>query len=327
VASSAANASGRWHQTPPGRLFAGMLLGLGLGYGLLQLTASLLYIWARDAGRDGLPPSVGWLVFLGLQGAAVGLGGALAAVGTRKGASYGGVIGLLSGGIALTGLQSGACAWLAEPFIGTLRPSSHGLPFSGNALSTVLVLDLICGLVGGLIGGRMWRTPDRLRIPKIKPILSEPPSRELRSSSRYRPTKAVAPPSAWTGPVAWLRVLSGIGVAFGLAMVHRQIINMILIFGEGYIRLESASQETLAMKEIFALAILLGGCVAGATTPNGLKQGLFVGLGAGFAQTLLILHAPQAADLLFFIMLSAIFLAPLGGWFGSNLLPAAPSSQ
>src|SRR5947208_1270578 len=105
--------SGRWHQTPPGRLFAGLLLALGLSFGLLQLCAALIVLWARETGAASLNANLGWCLLLGLLGAAVLAGAGLSAVGAKHGKSYGIVIGLISRGIAVTALQSGVFSSLA----------------------------------------------------------------------------------------------------------------------------------------------------------------------------------------------------------------------
>ena len=48
----------------------------------------------------------------------------------------------------------------------------------------------------------------------------------------------------------------------------KQIIHAILIFAEGYIKVANETQQALAARQIFALGILVGGCIAGATTPE-----------------------------------------------------------
>lgn len=321
--------SGRWHQTPPGRLFAGLLLSLGLSYGLLQLCASLIVVWARETGAVSLNANLGWCLLLGLLGAAVLAGAALSAVGAKHGKGYGIVIGLLSSGIAVTAIQGGAFARLAAPYLGSFAEGAvvplqlDQIPLGKNLFYVLPVFCLLCGTAGGAVGGGIWRVPSRLSLPQFAPA-EERPAQELQTSAGYHPAKAPPAPSQWTGPVAWGRVLFGILAACGVSYMHKRIIQMILIFAEGYIKIADTSQEALAVTEIFAIAILMGGAIAGATTGNGLKMGLIVGIGAGFGQALLILHSPKASDQLFYIMLGALFLAPLGGWFGSSMLPPAP---
>lgn len=321
--------SGRWHQTPPGRLFAGLLLALGLSYGLLQLCAAVIVLWARESGATSINANLGWCLLLGLLGAAVIAGAGLSAVGAKHGKSYGIVIGLLSSGIAATAIQSGAFSRLAAPYLGsftdgalpTLQPEQ--IPLGKSLFYMLPVFCLLCGTAGGAIGSGIWRLPSRLSLPQFTPA-GPPAAKELQTSAGYHASAAPAPTSQWTGPVDWLRVLAGIIVTCALSYLHRHIMYLIQIVGEGFIRFSNTAEEAQAITEIFALAILLGGCIAGATRPNGLKCGLIVGIGAGFGQALMILRHPRASDQLFFIMLGALFLAPLGGWFGSNLLPPAP---
>jgi hypothetical protein len=68
--------------------------------------------------------------------------------------------------------------------------------------------------------------------------------------------------------------------------------------------------------------MLIGGALAGATTTNGSKQGLCVGVGTGTVllgiRLASITHSPQVLVLTIFSTLSLGFV---GGWFGSQLLP------
>jgi hypothetical protein len=74
--------------------------------------------------------------------------------------------------------------------------------------------------------------------------------------------------------------------------------------------------------EICAIAVLLGAGLAGATTPNGPKQGLVVGLGAGVLLFGISLGDPKAAFQASEILVVALIVLTLaGGWFGSQLFP------
>jgi hypothetical protein len=322
---------GRWHQTPPGRLFAGLLLSLGVGYGLLELGAAAIMLLARETGTQPLPPAVGWSVLLGLSGLAVLLGALFAAIGARHGKTYGLVIGLLSGGIAVAAVQSGSFQTLAAPYLSS-QPQSPAAPVPGledsplgnNLRYALLTLFVVCGLVGGGIGAGIWQIPSRLVLPQLS---SGDERLAAAGNAVYRGGPGKPGASPWTGPIAPVRVMLGIAVAAGLAMIYKPIIGVITAFGDPYIKIGTGAEEALAIKEICALAMMLGACLAGATTTNGLKQGLVVGIGAGFAQAMIlaaILRVPNAGDHVFFIMLSALFLAPLGGWFGSGLMPGLP---
>lgn len=320
--------SGRWHQTPPGRVFAGLLLSLGLSYGLLQLGAAVIAVWAQETGADRLPAILGWGLLLGLQGLGVLAGGCMGAVGARQGKTYGSIIALFSSGIALYAVQSGAYTFLAAPYLGPLNVDAgetlqiEQLPLGKKLWYVLPAFYVLCGAAGGAVGSRIWRIPEGLLVPKFEPLDNEP-FQELKTGAAYRPSEAAGAASPWAGPVAWGRVLLGIGVACAISLAHKKIILGIVILAEGYIRVHDNAQEALASREIFALAIMLGGCVAGATRANGLKQGLLVGIVAGAVQAMIALRAGYPNDQLFYIMLGALFLAPVGGWFGSGLIPPA----
>src|SRR5438132_13862783 len=87
---------GKWHQTPSGRILAGLVLGLGLSYGLLLLASVVM----RVAKMESLAPQVGAGIFLGIQGLALVAGGMLAGAGQPKGILYGAGVGLVSGFLA-----------------------------------------------------------------------------------------------------------------------------------------------------------------------------------------------------------------------------------
>src|SRR5205807_5960777 len=59
---------GKWHQTPAGRIMAGLVLGLGLSYGLLLFVTRILKM-------ESLAPQASVFVFLGIQAVALAVGG------------------------------------------------------------------------------------------------------------------------------------------------------------------------------------------------------------------------------------------------------------
>ncbi len=88
----------------------------------------------------------------------------------------------------------------------------------------------------------------------------------------------------------------------------------------GLLDTTSYTQDRIFTWEIRALAILFGGALAGATTSNGFKQGLCVGLGASFV--LLLMPRSQGTLIVAALtVLSTFFFSTAGGWFGSTLFP------
>jgi hypothetical protein len=322
----------RWHQTPFGRTVAGLLLASGLGAGMLKLCITSFDLLHKEPGPGGLSPEVGLGLFLGLPALAVLIGATFAGVGRRKGVAYGVIVGLLGSALVLAGVRSGVLTDLSRPFVGDLlnaagkdQATFAGMPVRLAVVYGMPAVFLLCGLVGGFVGSLVWKPPAALDMPTFAPV-ERRPMQELSTSGMYRPLPKPEP-SVWKGKVAWLRVLVGIGIAFAGAFLSRRIIDVIMTFGEGTLHIESNYQLMLANRMVYGLAMFLGACVAGATTPNGLKQGFVVGLGAGLLQGALMASTPHGAQGLVYVVPFALFLAPLGGWFGCSLMPSAPAPK
>jgi hypothetical protein len=74
--------------------------------------------------------------------------------------------------------------------------------------------------------------------------------------------------------------------------------------------------------ELSALATLVGGAFAGATTRNGFKQGFGVGICAASIVLGLQVSTPTFGLESAIFTLSGIFIvAVVGGWFGGQLFP------
>ena len=77
---------------------------------------------------------------------------------------------------------------------------------------------------------------------------------------------------------------------------------------------------------VYNISEMAGGALAGATTFNGLSQGLWVGVGAGaIIFGLRSLKSGPSLELLIMTLASSLCLALVGSWFGSHLLPPAYS--
>jgi len=132
----------------------------------------------------------------------------------------------------------------------------------------------------------------------------------------------------FTGPIAWMRVLAGVGIAVGGAVWTKFILDLVLSAGSGHLSVKSSLQAQLVTWEIFALAMLIGGGLAGATTFNGLKQGLCVGIGTSALLIGFQLGGSNVALAeLLFTTASTVCLSLAGGWFGSQLLPPVLSRR
>jgi hypothetical protein len=176
------------------------------------------------------------------------------------------------------------------------------------------VLHVAFGALGGLVGSLIWR-PLPLVLTPVQP---------------HKPLVAVPLGKgafAFRGPVAWARVLTGVTVAVGGVFWVDMIRDSVLEVGEGKLKIDTHLQAELVTCEISALAMIVGGALAGATTANGSKQGFCVGIGT--ATVLLgirLASITHTAELLVFTTVSALALGFVGGWFGGNLLPPAYGS-
>jgi hypothetical protein len=100
------------------------------------------------------------------------------------------------------------------------------------------------------------------------------------------------------------------------------IVDWIMRLSDRKLQVITQLENQVAYGEVFGLSILFGGCLAGATRPNGLKQGVCVAILVSVVLIgTLIRQAGEDPGAVLFPILSALLLAPVGGWFGSELLP------
>jgi hypothetical protein len=234
----------------------------------------------------------GLVVLQAIQAVSVLAAGMLTGAGQRRGLFFGAVVGV----------------WNAVFFLLVQIWTGQGL--TTLDLFSQPVLEVAFGALGGLVGSFIWQPLAPVPLPTLprNPPLPVVPVRK--------------PLSGFQGPVAWARVLTGITIAVGGVFWVDAIRDSVLEASEGNLRIDTQLQADLVTWEISALAMLVGGALAGATTKNGSRQGLYVGIGT--ATVLLgirlasITHTPQ---LLVLTVISALTLGFVGGWFGSNLLP------
>jgi hypothetical protein len=287
---------GQWQQTPWGKIIAGVVLAQGLAIGIKQLLAA--GVMAQGAGALGSF----WTTLDGLAVlhalAAIGLlaGGMLAGAGQHKGMLYGSLVGLCSGFI----------------FLFVERAASELLPRS--AVYVQPLVHLVVGALGGLVGKAIWRPTPRFALPvgKVSDI-PLPPMIEMR----------------WLqGPIHGWRIAAGATLAVCGAIWAGMIMKWMLHYSDGLLMVTTHFQARLVSSEIGAMLIIVGALFAGATTPNGVKQGLGVGLGG----TVLLIGFQCAnpdfnLDATLSSVVTIIGLSLLGGWFGGELFPpvgAAP---
>jgi hypothetical protein len=294
------------------------LLSLGLSYGLLQLSGAVLRGMNMDTAGGSLGPIADLALFQGLQILALLAGGMLAGAGQTRGTSLGAMVGVLSGLLFIAGMLNGTVTVLVPGFARELL--TPGTTVRNLTLYGLPVLHAVFGALGGQAGSaiwcplpsssRTWSTPaGSSALPLIRAPLGP-------SGEDYRDLLAF-----WSGPVAWARVVVGTLVAVGGAVWTRSIIDLIVLASQGRLSIATMWENQVACGEVFTLSILIGGCIAGANTLNGVRQGFWVGIAAAALLTCLFLsgalHPVGGAP----AVLSTLFFGPIGGWFGSELLP------
>src|SRR5262249_11608046 len=171
----------------------------------------------------------------------------------------------------------------------------------------------IAGAIGGLVGSLFWQ-------PLMVPVDPRYASLRKQRPARRDPNQPAF--VLWSGPVAWVRVLVGTGIAVLGAVNTSNIVDAILRVSEYKLQIMTQLENQVAYGEVFGLSILAGGCFAGATRVNGLKQGVCTGLLVAIIMIGSFYKAAAEYSVsVLFPILTALLLAPVGGWFGSELLP------
>jgi len=284
----------QWQHTPWGRILVCVVLAQGLAQGLQLFFMASLQVSGEEAGNGNWNNPVHVILVQALHAFSLVLAGILTGAGQRRGVFFGSVVGLLHGLITLGILQ-----W-------------HGEVLSEVSFCAVPALHMAFGAVGGLIGSLIWKP-----LPIVQLAARSEPDK------KRRPSFAVgAGVSVLAGRVAWIRVSFGIGLVVCGVLWSSAILKFVLDNGPGRLSVESSTQRELITWEIAALATFLGAGLAGATTSNGLKQGLCVGLGA--CVVLAGMHLAKTnpdLDRAVITTACALFLSVGGGWFGGQLFP------
>lgn len=282
-------AGGGWRQTPWGRILIGVVLAQGLFYGLRHLYAGVaLGLQAQGAAVEGAASFSNVLLLQALQLAALALGAVMAGAGQPRGFVLG----------CMVGVWNGVFSVLFGPSEFLSAVALYGQPLVHAAF----------GALAGWAGSTVW-----------KPVLFPGPggSRVVRKQPLPRLRAPIL-----AGPVAWTRVSLGAVIAVVGTLSAKFLFEWLLDISGGRLGTSSALQDKLVTWEIQSLAVVLGGALAGATTLNGLKQGLFVGLltSAGLAGFNLANHH-ATFELIALTLVGSFGLSLAGGWFGGQLLP------
>ncbi len=280
-----------WRQRPWGRIFLGLILAQGLFYGLRHLVmAGFLAVQGHEAVEQLETTAAGILVLQCMRMFALFTGTVFAAAGQRRAAFLGAMIGAWNGVLSVLLLTDRAQAQTLIALLGQT------------------LLQAAMGAVGGWFGAALWKPLSETNPAELS---LAPPRRFLR---RQR--------SLFSGPVVWARVVVGVVLAVAGTLLATLLFEKILDMSHGALGTVDEMQDRLITLEIKALALLFGGALAGATTRNGLKQGLCVGL----ASTIILVgiemnYVERWLQLAGYTALAAFFLSLAGGWFGSQLFP------
>ena len=187
------------------------------------------------------------------------------------------------------------------------------LPGPAQTLTTIAVLgqpllQAAIGAVSGWFGSAFWA-------PVPTTTTTETPLPRKRGVLRRNM-------NLFSGPVAWVRVSLGVVLAVAGTLTATLFFEKILDVGHGVLATTDDLQDRLIILEIKALALILGGVLAGATTRNGLKQGFCVGLASTVILIGIEMNFVERWLLMAGLTVVATFsLSLVGGWFGSQLFP------
>jgi hypothetical protein len=281
----------RWQDSPWGRILIGLLIAQGLFYGLRHLFAGIsLAVWSSADAPDESAAIWGFVLSQTLQAATLLIGGVLAGSGQRGGAMLGAVIGVWNG--VLTAITQ----------------SSVGQPFSAVALYGDPLLQTALGALAGWLGSAIW-----------KPLPEEEP-RGPRPTTRKAPKRQRTP--LFAGRVAPVRVTLGTALAVAGSLCASALFNLIESIAETHQAGADRTLDRVVTWEIKALAVIAGGALAGCNSPNGMKQGLIVGIATGLILSAVDSSAGESwLEIAGVLLVSSTFLAMAGGWFGSQLVP------
>lgn len=287
-----------WRQRPWGRILVGLMLSQGLFYALRQLlTAVLMATQEQEAIEQLGGKTAAVLSFQIVGGLALLVGTLFTGAGQRQGAFLGCMVGAWNGVLSVLFFRGPAQVMTPIAVLG--QP----------------LLQAVVGAVGGWVGSAFWKPIGETWSGDRLPMESE--KLGLRKRDAFRPHF-----SLFAGPVAWFRVSIGVFLAVAGTLTATFFFKKLLDLSHGTLATTDDLQDRLITMEIQALALLLGGVLAGTSTRNGIKQGFCVGLAATVIligiEIQFVEHWLQMAGL---TVVGAFSLSLVGGWFGSQLIP------
>lgn len=278
-----------WQHTPLGRIIIGVFLSQGLALALRMLVQHNFSVTTEE-NPDTWSTLLSIAANQGINVLCVLFVGILAAAGQRQGLIIGSMLGLINSGIIL--------ALQVTNNVVVNEVSLYGQP----------VLLTFVGAVGGLVGASIWRPLPVIQLAEV----------ELQQKNKKKRPKS----NLFSGPIAWTRVLMGTGIAIAGVVSSAMILRFFLKASDGQLTISSEMQARIITWEISGLAVLLGSCLAGSNTFNGMKQGLSAGVTTAILLVFLQLSNQRTTlEELILTAVCTVTLAIVGGWFGCRLFP------
>ena len=277
-----------WQQTAWGRIAICLALTQGLAFCLKHLSTA----WMMANGDEQAWYTAEGLVWLnGLHGIALLATGMLAGANQERGGTAGAILGLWNGLVFLAlhhACRSAMPEWMFYGQVG---------------------VHLVAGTVGGLVGYRIWRPSVAFAFQAEGAVAA--PRRQKRWMRRLL-----------RGPIHYVRIVIGaVFVVVGVICL-KEIMEFAMRSANWTMKFDTHFQERMVRFEVAALITVLGSAFAGATTSNGLKQGLFVGIAAASLYVGTQFANPKATFDVVLPMSIGVFVVSLGGGaFGSTLFP------
>lgn len=297
------------------RFIAGYLLALGSFYGMSLIGSGFFLMLGEENGWSSV---LGRFIQPGLLMFAAVLGGMLAGAGNPRGLAAGGAIGLFH----------------AMTVVGAMFAGGH--PPQGMMLYAGWILLPLMGAIGGRYGRFIW--------PPLSDVFNPAPI-EVPVEVAKKGKKKKGPST----PTAWFRVIGGTALAIGCTVWAGRIREYIVGTSGGTFVVDSRIQVQFVTWVIAALAIVVGGAFAGASTRAGIRHGLLVGFFACVGIFLIysqVIREPLPAERFFaalvglpeesenspariglFLLTNALVLSVVGGCLGSTLFPRTIASQ
>ncbi|HEX3316131.1 MAG TPA: hypothetical protein VHR72_14635 [Gemmataceae bacterium] len=276
-----------WQQNLWCRILVSLLLTQGLAYCLNQAGIAWLDFFGESSGTALTPLG---LVALHLFNAfALILTGMLVGANQENGATGGTLLGLANGLV----------------FLFVFRAARDFLPlwlFFAQPL-----LQMLWGGLGGYFGYRIWKPCS----------LTSSADGEAAHAAVVKPTGQLL-----RGRLHLIRVSLGAAMSLSGLIFTKQFFDFIVHASGDTYKADSDFQENLVRWQIIGLTILVGAMFAGATTTNGLKQGLFAGiLTASLFIGAQVANPKMRFEMVIVTALVTLGLSVVGGAFGAALFP------